>query len=444
MKSNPLMLLAIVCLSACFQGAQSTDNTQSLSTDQTSNQVAAQPSGTAAAAGSQPDGLVLPIGFHAQVFAEGVGSARHMVSRPNGDTYVRLEEAKDGKSLVALRDANGDGKAEKIAYFGGGEGGSGLAIDDKYLYYSTGTEVFRQALPTGDALVPTAAPERIVTNLGSEGMHNARSLALDGQGHLYVNVGAPSNSCQEIDRAPNSLGKNPCPYLQNYAGIWRFDANKKDQDKIKDGFHYASGIRNAVALEWNKAQNKLYLLQHGRDQLFESFGKYYSQKQGAELPSEEFVDIAQGDNLGWPYCYHDPEKNSLMQAPEYGGDGKKTGNCASFKAPLVGFPAHYAPNDLFFYTGKMFGPEYSGGAFIAFHGSWNRGSQQAGFDVVFQPLQNGKPSGKWTSFAQNFAGRALVTSPAQAKYRPMGLAQRPDGSLLIIDSNKGRIWRISK
>lgn len=397
--------------------------------------------GSASAAQLNPDGLVLPQGFGAQVFAAGVGSARHLVTRANGDVYVRLESPHQGKTLVALRDADHDGVAETIRYFGPETGGSGLAIDTEYLYYSTATEVFRQALAQSE-LIPSAEPERIVMNLGSEGMHNARSLALDGQHHLFVNVGAPSNSCQVLDRMPASPGKQPCPLLEAYAGVWRFATDKPNQDKLKDGLRFAGGIRNAVALEWNQNLQRLFLLQHGRDQLYESWGKYYTAQQGAELPSEEFTDVEQGDNLGWPYCYHDPSKQKLMLAPEYGGDGSKTGDCGQYKSPLVGFPAHYAPNDLLFYTGRQFPAEYAGGALIAFHGSWNRGQEQAGFNVVFQPLKQGRPSGKYTIFAQGFAGRTLVTNPGQARYRPMGLTQQPDGSVLIGDSVSGRIWRV--
>ena len=41
-----------------------------------------------------------------------------------------------------------------------------------------------------------------------------------------------------------------------------------------------------------------------------------------------------------------------------------------------------------------------------------------------------------------FAGEMADNSPRNAKYRPVGLAVGPDGSLFISDSQKGRIWRI--
>lgn len=391
-------------------------------------------------AGDEPN-LVLMPGFKYQVFAEGVGKARHLAVRPNGDVYVRLEAPHKGKSLVALRDSDRDGKAETISYFGDDKAGSGLTLDENYLYFSDAESVYRQGW-SGNELVPVTRPERLVKNLGTEGMHLARSLTLDGQNGLYVNVGAPSNSCQAVDRAPESMGQEPCPQLEAHAAVWRFDKGRLEQDKLSDGERYASGVRNAVALEWHTGLNRLFLLQHGRDQLHESFPKLYNARQGAELPAEEFSEIVRGNNLGWPYCYFDGEKQQKLLAPEYGGDGTQVGRCSGFKAPLAALPAHYAPNDLIFYSGSQFPKRFQHGAFMAFHGSWNRGSQQEGFQVVFMPLNQGKP-GPWSVFADNFAGKTLVSNADAGNYRPVGLAQMPDGSLLVADSKQGRIWKIS-
>lgn len=421
-------LLAAFCLSlsACQTQGESTENPTSA------------PLAGAAAGGDTS--LTLPKGFQAQIFAEGVGAARHLVARPNGDVYVRLSGAEAGKCLVALRDADKDGKAERQDYFGDAQCGTGLALDATHLYYSDAETVSRVALPVDNELVPTAKPERIAINLGTENSHNARSLTLDGQGHVYVNIGAPSNACQKQDRQAGSPGQDPCPWLESHAGVYRFDINKTNQDKLKDGVRYATGIRNAVALDWH--DNQLYLLQHGRDQLSQLFPKLYDAAQNAELPAEEFARFQQGDNLGWPYCYYDPAQKKKVLAPEYGGDGKTVGRCANMNMPLVAFPAHYAPNDLLFYTGKQFPAEYQGAALIAFHGSWNRAPlPQQGYNVALVPFQQGQP-GAWKVFADGFAGPEGPGS-GNARYRPVGLAQMPDGSVLVADSKEGRIWKIS-
>jgi glucose/arabinose dehydrogenase len=153
--------------------------------------------------------------------------------------------------------------------------------------------------------------------------------------------------------------------------------------------------------------------------------------------------IQQGDNFGWPFCFYDYTVNKLLLNPEYGGDRKTVGRCSEFKGPVAMFPAHWAPVDLMFYTGTMLPKKYQGGAFIAFHGSWNRSpADQDGYNVTFQPFSGGKPSGKFEVFADKFAGGAAPKNPMQATYRADGVAQGPDGSLYIAESQKGRIWRV--
>jgi glucose/arabinose dehydrogenase len=131
-------------------------------------------------------------------------------------------------------------------------------------------------------------------------------------------------------------------------------------------------------------------------------------------------------------------------APEYGGNGKTIDRCAGKDQPIMWFPGHWAPNDLLFYTGNQFPARYKNGAFVCFHGSWNRAPlKQGGYFVAFVPFgKDGKPSGKWEVFAEGFAGGPEIMSPNDAKARPMGLTQGADGSLYITDSVKGKIWRV--
>jgi hypothetical protein len=126
--------------------------------------------------------------------------------------------------------------------------------------------------------------------------------------------------------------------------------------------------------------------------------------------------------------------DAVVPHPEFG--------CRKDRPLVAVFPAHWAPNDLLLYDGGQFPTAYRGGAFIAFHGSWNRAPfPQGGYNVVFQPLKNGKASGKFVVFADGFAG--AVKEPGQAAYRPSGLTLGPDGALYISDDQHGRIWRVT-
>src|SRR5690606_778567 len=129
--------------------------------------------------------------------------------------------------------------------------------------------------------------------------------------------------------------------------------------------------------------------------------------------------------------------------PEYGGDGVKEGNGAKLDAPLVGFPGHFAPQDLLFYKGVQFPARYKDGAFVAFHGSTNRPPYpQAGYIVAFVSMKDGKLTGPWEVFAYGFSGLDTIPTAPDADHRPMGLSEGPDGSLYVSDSQKGKIWRI--
>jgi glucose/arabinose dehydrogenase len=185
-------------------------------------------------------------------------------------------------------------------------------------------------------------------------------------------------------------------------------------------------------------------MQHGRDGLFQMFPEQYNAEEGAELPAEEMFRVKKDSDFGWPYCYFDQYQKKKILAPEYGGDKKKQGRCANVDTPVVAFPGHWAPNALVFYTGDQFPARYKEGAFIAFHGSWNRAPlKQKGYKVVFVPFKDGKASGEYEVFADGFAGSEELDSPGDALARPCGLAQGPDGSLYISDSVKGTIWRVT-
>lgn len=388
-------------------------------------------------------GLTLPEGICALVVADELGRARHMVVDDEGDIYVVLREARDGTALVALRDADGDGRAETVQRFGDpNHAGTGLAIHDGHLYVGVNDRIVRYPLHEGD-FVPSGDPEVIVSGFPDQRSHAAKSIAISDDGSLYVNIGAPSNACQVEDRTAGSPGQDPCPERDRQAGVWRFDAGTPGQDQMADGEHYAAGIRNAVAITWNDRDDHLYVAQHGRDQLHDLWPEYYTAEQGAELPAEELFRVEAGDDFGWPYCYYDPQRQAKVLAPEYGGDGAEVGRCAEMGMPTATYPAHYAPNDILFYDGATLGDRYDGGAFIAFHGSWNRGPfEQQGYNVVFQPLEDDGRAGDWEVFADGFAGKGTIESPSDAAYRPMGLAQGPDGSLYVVDSRQGRLWRI--
>jgi glucose/arabinose dehydrogenase/mono/diheme cytochrome c family protein len=418
----------------------------------------AQSNSSVAAAGpcsGDNGGLTLSPGFCATVFTDNIGHVRHMSVAANGVLYVNTWSGRyfhndtppAGGFLVALKDSTGSGKADVIERFGpgvpeGSAGGSGIAVYNGAVYAEQNDKIVRFMLPTGsNEIAPKGEQQIVLSGMPLTGDHPMHPFVIDKDGHIFVDIGSPSNACQENNRVKDSPGHQPCTELETRAGTWRYDANKTDQH-YSAAERFVTGLRNGEGFSFD-ASGQLFATQHGRDQLWQNWPKLYTPQQSAELPAEVLVAETQGADFGWPECYFDEFQKKLVLAPEYGGDGgKAVGICAEKKAPVAFFPGHWAPNDLLIYTGKVFPASYQGGAFIAFHGSWNRAPlPQDGYDVVFQPLKDGKAAGDYITFADGFAG--ATKEPGRAAFRPTGLAMAPDGAIFISDDAHGRIWRVT-
>ncbi|HEX8848794.1 MAG TPA: PQQ-dependent sugar dehydrogenase [Gemmatimonadaceae bacterium] len=401
--------------------------------------------------------LKLASGFCATIFADSVGAARHLVVAPNGVVYVTLEGTKPSpekqiggqpqppapSAVVAMRDTTGDGKADVIERIPG-TGNTGIGIYNNMLYVDEGTKIVRYAMDS-TSIVPRGQPQTVVSGLPLSPGHRSRNFVIDRNGALYVNVGSATNACQAKDRAPDMPGTDPCTELRTRAGLWKFDANKTGQT-FSPNARFVTGLRNGMGLAINPADGKLWATQHGRDGLFDYWkSKFPDPKYQAENPAEELVQANQNDDFGWPYCYYAVDQKKLVDAPEYGGDGKKDDRCKDKKEPVATFGGHWAPMDLFFYTGSQLPGKYRNGAFVVFHGSWNRApEQQAPSRVVFQPLNGDKANGDMEIFIDDFAQvPADQVQPGTVKHRAVGIAQGPDGSLYISDDLGGRIYRVT-
>jgi glucose/arabinose dehydrogenase len=416
--------------------------------------VQAQPKAAGAAPCGDNGGITLAPGFCATVFADNLGHVRHITFGPGGALYANIwsgsyyagSPVPPGGFLLQIKAAPGGAKADVVNRFGetpadGAAGGTGVAVYKGAVYAEVNDRIVRYALPPGGG-APAGKPEVVLSGMPLGGDHPMHPFIIDPKGQIFVDMGTATNSCQAKNRTANVPGAEPCTETETRGGIWRYDANKLGQ-KFSPAERYATGLRNGEGMAFDAA-GRLFVTQHGRDQLLQNWRSLYPDAAMAtELPAEELVLLTQGADYGWPRCYFDGFQKKLVLAPEYGGDGgKAVGVCAGKQAPVAFYPAHWAPNDLAIYNAKAFPAPYQGGAFIAFHGSWNRApARQDGYKVVFQPMRDGKPTGAYIVFADGFAG--AVKDPGKAVFRPTGLAVGPDGALYIADDVKGRIWRVT-
>ncbi len=308
-------------------------------------------------------GITLPKGFCATVFADKVGHARQMAVAGDGTVFVNTwsgvyynnDTPPDGGFLVALKDTKGTGKADHVERFGqtfaqGGKGGTGLYIYKDWVYAELNDKIVRYALKDGE-IAPTGEPEIVLSGMPITGDHPMHPFIIDKDGNLFVSMGSATNTCEVKNRMPGSMGHDPCTELETRAGVWRYDANKLGQ-VFSPKERYASGIRNAEGFDFDTS-GRLFVTQHGRDQLHENWPKLYTAEQGFNLPAEEVMILKEGAAYGWPKCYYDGDQKKLVLAPEYGGDGgKKVGDCDKATPPVAAFPAHWAPNDLKIYKSR--------------------------------------------------------------------------------------------
>ena len=347
----------------------------------------------------RPEGAQLKLapGFSAEEYLTDFKVPRFMLLGANGEMVI-ADSARDGEGCVWIYPDIAKSKDRRVL-IGKLDRPYGLAFWKDYIYVGETTSIKRYKY---DAKAKTAGSgEEIASLAGFDKGHWTRSLLFDRKGEkLYVGVGSASN----VD-----AGENP-----NRAAINRYNPDGSGHDL------YATGTRNPIGLHWYPGTDTLWAAVQERDEL------------GDDLVPDYFTHIQQGGFYGWPFAYAGPHEDPRRK-------GENPGLVAKTIAGDVLLPAHAAVLDFAFYTGAQFPKHYQGGAFLAFHGSWNR-SKRLGYSVNFIPFQNGKPSGK---VEEILTGWMLSPDQKEVWGRPVAILQMPDGSLLVADDGGNKIWRIS-
>ena len=334
--------------------------------------------------------LSVPTGFRVTEYLAGFDQPRFMLPGPGNEIIL----SDMGAGIVYVIHNK---KSKPI--LGNLDRPYGLAMYKGWLYVAEASSVKRYLYDNESMMVGPGEEVIPLHEFGSG--HITRTILFDEQNEkLYLTIGSRSN----IDS-----GEPP-----ERAAINRYDPDGSGHEL------FASGIRNPVGLRWNPDSHDLWITSHERDGL------------GDDLVPDYMTRVTQGGFYGWPYAYIGPHED-----PRHKGEAPKLVEKTLYPDILLG--SHVGSLDFLFYTGDQFPEKYRGGAFVAFHGSWNR-SRRTGYKIAFVPFKNGRP----LSGPQDFmTGWMLGEDKKEVWGRPVGLLQMPDGSLLVSDDGAGKIWQIS-
>jgi glucose/arabinose dehydrogenase len=342
-------------------------------------------------------------GFKVERLATGLEGPRQIEIAPNGDLFIAETEA----NQIRVIRLSADGKVQASEVFATGlRMPFGIAFypagpNPQYVYIGNTDAVVRFRYKNGD-LKASGAPEKIADLPGGRsfgGGHWTRDLLFSKDGKkLYVAVGSKGNVSDAADE-------------NERADVLEFNPDGSGR-RI-----FASGLRNVTGMALHPTTNQIWVTVNERDGL------------GDNLVPDYATHIVDGGFYGWPWYYlgqnHDPR---MKERPDLK---------SKVIVPDVLFQSHSAPLSIVFYTGDKFPKEYSQGAFVTLHGSWNR-ANLTGYKVVYVPAPNGKATGEYVDFITGF-----TVNNKDVWGRPVGIQQAKDGSLVFTDDASDSLWRVT-
>ena len=375
-------------------------------------------------------------GFKVDVFANNVDGARVIRQAPNGDIFVSQSrpgnvrvgdgyQFQKGKITVLRPSADGSQVQKLETFVADLKDPYGLAFyppgpNPQWLYVGMQGQVVRYAYRSGD-MKSTAEPEVIVSGLPVGG-HWTRDVGFSPDGKtLYLAVGSGSNIAIDMEDRPNDL--QAWEKTHGLGGAW---GNETDRATVlaysPDGKNrrvYATGVRNCSGLTVQPNTGVVFCSTNERDLL------------GDNTPPDYVSSIKEGHFYGWPWIYHQDHEDLRP------GGGSRPDLKGKATQPEALIQPHSAPLGMDFNPGGMFPAEWSGDAFAALHGSWNR-ALHTGYKIIRLPVKANQLTGTYQDFVMGFtAGEDAVWG------RPVNVRFLKDGSMLFSEDVNGTIYRVT-
>lgn len=357
----------------------------------------------------RPDGFtpLVPDGFTAELFADGLAHPRNLVVGPEGDVYVAQSRAGE---ITRLRDTDDDGRVDRrTTLLTGFARPHGLALHAGHLYFADLDAVWRAPI-RGDGRLGEAERLSRPGALGPTSGHWTRNIAIAPDGSaLFAAIGSRGNIAVEAEPR---------------ATIQRFPMAADGTLGAPET--YATGLRNPVGTTFHPQTGMLYTVVNERDGM------------GDGLVPDYLTAVEEGAFYGWPYAY-------AGGLPQPGYAEERPDLVEATVMPDVLFQSHSAPIGLAFLAGADVPADWRDDALVAFRGSWNA-AIPTGYKIVRVPFEDGRPTGGYVNFMTGFRlddPAEDPRGPADIWGRPTGVAVAPDGSILVSDGVGGTIWRIT-
>ena len=369
---------------------------------------------------------LVPVGFDVEMVADGFQQPRVIRTAPNGDLFVADSQS---NQVHVLRMQDGSPTPVENSVFASGLNQPyGIAFyplgpNPEWVYIANADGILRFPYKNGDLKV-SGDSETIVDGIPTD-RHWTRDIAFSPDGsRLFLAVGSGSNIAEQVIGEPEGgIGAFAADHA--FGAMWGAEAGRANVLAFNpDGSSeevFATGLRNCSGMTIQPVKGSLWCVVNERDGL------------GDNLPPDYATVVEQGQFFGWPWFYignhEDPRQPLKGQRPDL---------ASNVSVPDVLFQAHSAPLNITFYDGEMFPAEFVGDAFVAMHGSWNRG-KRTGYKVVRLMFDDeGKATGEYQDFMTGF-----VISDGDVWGRPVGVTVAKDGSLIVTEDGSGTIWRVS-
>ena len=367
-------------------------------------------------------------GLRIQAMATGLMHPRIVYPLPNGDILVVESNSpgtkpyrpkdyiqgkikaiagaaqKGGNRITLLRDANSDGVPElKTVLVDHLHSPYGVAFVATTLYVANTDAILAFPFKPGDTKITSPGVKIADLPAGPINHHWTKAMVASADGSkLYVGVGSNSN-----------ITENGFDVEQGRAAIYEVD-RATGAKRI-----YATGTRNPTNLAIQPGTGQLFAVVNERDEI------------GPDLVPDYLTSIKESGFYGWPYSDWGQHVDVRVhpQSPDL---------VAKAIRPDYGLSSHVATLGIAFSQGESLSPRFANGAFVGEHGSWDRNPLN-GYQVIFVPFVNGRPSGMPIPVITDF----LAADHRTVRGRPVGVALDRTGALIVADDVGNVVWRVS-